>query len=326
MTINFKNVYLNDYSTVAGPYVINGPFNYDSKFQDFYDGESTFEKCEIKELTKSIKILFNKSNLTEKDIDLTIAADLLNQITISSFTLSKFNIPFIGVYNACASFCEELFLASSLVDSKKLNNIMCLTSSHNLTAERQYRNPVEYGAPKKDYQTFTVTGATASIVSSNKSKIKITSATIGNVIDKGSMDSLNMGDVMSPSAAFTLNEHLKDNNINADYYDLILTGDLGIYGKKIFKEYAKKVYNITLNNYEDAGSIIYDMKDKEVGAGGSGISCMPLVVYSYIIPKMLKGEIKKVLLIATGALLSTTSVNQKMSIPSISHAISLEAI
>ena len=326
MTINFKNVYINNTSTVAGPYVIDGPFNYDLKFNDFYDGEDTFEKCEIKELERCIKLLLKKSNKKEEDIDVLLSSDLMNQLTISNFTLSKFNIPFLGLYNACASFCEELLVASTLIDSNKFQNIIVSTSSHNLTAERQFRNPVEYGAPKKLYQTFTVTGATSSLISNKKSKIKITSATIGNVIDKGSTDVLNMGEVMAPSAAFTLNQHLKDINQSADYYDLIMTGDLGIYGKEIFKEYAKEVYDIKLDNYNDSAVIIYDLKDEEVKAGGSGISCLPLVTYSHIIPNMLEGKLKRVLLIATGALMSPTTTYQKMSIPSISHAISLEVV
>lgn len=324
MTIKFNNSYIKETSTIAGPYVKDGPFKYDSTFNDFYDGEDTFEKCEMKELEKSIELLLNKIQKKESEIDVLLSADLMNQITISNYVMSKIDIPFLGLYNACASFCEELIIASAMLDSKKYNNIIISTSSHNLTSERQYRNPVEYGCPKNKYQTFTVTGATSGYLTNEKSKIKITNATIGKVIDKGSTDALNMGEVMTPSAVDTLNVHLTDLNINPNYYDLIITGDLGVYGKKIFKDYAKKVYGYNLNNYEDSAVLIYNLNNKEVGAGGSGISCLPLVTYSYIIPNMLKGKFKKVLLIATGALMSPTTVNQKMSIPSISHAVSLE--
>lgn len=324
MTIKFNNSYVKESYTIAGPYVKDGPFKYDKVIDDFYDDEDSFEKCEIKELYNSIKELLKKSNKKEEDIDVVFSSDLMNQITISNYTMKDINIPFFGFYNACASFCEELFIASNFIDSKKFKNIIVSTSSHNLTSERQYRNPVEYGCPKNKYQTFTVTGATSGIITNEKTKIKIKAGTIGKVIDKGSTDALNMGEVMTPSAVYTLNKHLKDLNIKPDYYDLIITGDLGIYGKEIFKDYAKKVYNYDLKNYEDSAALIYDLENEEVGAGGSGISCLPLVTYSYIIPNMLKGKYKKVLLIATGALMSPTTVNQKMTIPSISHAISLE--
>lgn len=326
MTIKFKNVFVNNTATVAGPFVTDGPFKYDYEIKDFYDGEETFEKSEIKQLKRSIGILLNKEKKKEEDIDLLISSDLLNQITVSNYAASKINIPFLGVYNACASMCEEILLASNLIDSGKIKNAICTTSSSNVTSERQYRNPVEYGAPKKMYQTFTVTGATAILLSSISSKIKVESATIGRVIDKGIKDVADMGSIMAPSAADTLDTHLKDTKRSPEYYDLILTGDLGIYGKEIFKDYVKKVFGLNLENYNDSATMIYNMKDKNVYAGGSGISCLPLVVYSYVIPQMLEGKLKKVLLLATGALMSPTMINQKLSIPSIAHAISLEVI
>lgn len=329
MNIKFNNVYVENVSTVAGPFVIEGPLKdkYDKKFYDYYDGEKTFEQCEMKELNNAIKILLNKTNKNEEDIDFAIAADLMNQLTISNYTFAKLNIPFLGAYNACASMCENILLAGSMIDAKKAKNAICTTSSHNMTAERQYRNPVEYGAPKPKTTTFTVTGATAIMLTSNKTDIKVSSATIGNVIDMGVMDVFDMGSVMSPSAAYTLNKHLKSTNTTVDDYDLILTGDLGVYGKEIFKEYCNKEYGIKLgDNYDDSATIIYDFENEDIYAGGSGPSCLPLVVYSDIIPKMKERLLKKVLLIATGALMSPTTNNQKLSIPSVSHAVCLEVI
>ena len=168
MTIKFNNVYVENVSTVAGPFVIEGPLkdNFDKKFTDFYDGEKTFEKCEMKELKESIKILLDKTKYNEEDISFGISADLMNQLTISNFVYSKLNIPFLGVYNACASVCEEILIAASILENKKNKKAICTTSSHNMTSERQFRNPVEYGAPKPKTTTFTVTGA-ASETSSN---------------------------------------------------------------------------------------------------------------------------------------------------------------
>ena len=326
MNIKFNNVYVEDVSTVAGPFVINGPFKYDDIFTDFYDGEDTFEKCEIKELKKCIDILLNKTKNESKNISFCLGSDLMNQITITNYAFKDYDIPFLGVYNACASVCEEVLIASSILDKYNDKNSIITTSSHNMTAERQYRNPVEYGSPKPKTTTFTVTGSTAMLLTNKKTNIKIESATIGKVIDMGINDVYDMGSVMTPSAAYVLNEHLSKSKTKPSDYDLILTGDLGKYGKDLFKEYVKEEYDIILgDNYDDTACMIYDYND-DVYAGGSGPSCMPLVVYSDIIPKLRNKELKKVLLIATGALMSPTTINQKMSIPSVSHAICLEAV
>lgn len=326
MNIKFNNVYIKETATVAGPFVIDGSLKYDDIYEDFYDGEDTFEKCEIKELLKCIDILLDKSNMKYKNIDLAISSDLMNQITISNYVYEKLDIPFLGIYNACASMCEGILIASSILDRYKNKNAIVTTSSHNMTAERQYRNPVEYGAPKPKTTTFTVSGATALMLTNEKTNIKVESATIGKVIDMDINDTFDMGSVMTPSAAYTLNEHLKNTKTKVSDYDLILTGDLGKYGKDLFIEYVKEEYNINLeDNYDDSATRIYDYND-EVYAGGSGPSCLPLVVYSEIIPKLQSKELKKVLLIATGALMSPTTINQKMSIPSVSHAICLEAL
>ena len=133
-----------------------------------------------------------------------------------------------------------------------------------------------------------------------------------------------MGAVMAPAAAHTLNQHLKDLKRDVNYYDLIVTGDLGIYGKQILKDYAKEEFNIELSKYNDCGIMLYDLKEQEVYAGGSGPACCPLTTYSVILDRMKKGELKRVLVMSTGALHSPTLVNQKLSIPAICHAISLE--
>ena len=326
MNIKFNNVYVDDVATVAGPFVKNGPYEFDATFEDFYDEEDTFEKCEIKELIRCINILLEKTKNEIDNIDFGVSADLMNQLTISNFAYSKLNIPFLGVYNACASMCEEILIASSILDKYKNKNAICSTSSHNMTAERQYRNPVEYGAPKPKTTTFTVTGATSILLTNKKTNIKVESATIGSVVDMGITDAFDMGSVMTPSAAFVLNKHLQETNTKVEDYDLILTGDLGEYGKKLFVDYVKEEYGIILkDNYNDSACMIYDFKDN-VYAGGSGPSCLPLVVYSNVIPKMKNKEIKKVLLIATGALMSPTTLNQKMSIPNVSHAVCLKVI
>lgn len=327
MTIYYKDIYLNETSATAGPFLIDGPLKdkFDNTYTDFYNSEKTFEDCEVKALEETINILFKKSNIYNKDINLLISADLTNQLIVSNLVASKMGIPYFGIYNACASFCEGLIISSSLLYNK-VRKIVLTTSAHNLTSERQYRSPVEYGMPKPEYSTFTASGATACLISKKREGVRIESGTIGKIIDLGVKDAFDMGSAMTPAAAYTLDKHLKETKREPDYYDLILTGDLGKYGRKIFKEYCLINYGLKLDNYDDSACLIYNNKDRRVYAGGSGPSCLPIYLFSEIIPKMKDGIIKKVLILSTGALFSPTSVNQKKSIPCICHAISLEAI
>lgn len=328
MTIKFDNVYINETGTVTGPYEKNGPLQsyFDKSYNDFYFGLKTWEQAESKLIEDSIDILLNKIGRTRFDIDLHISGDLMNQLTSSNYAASKLGIPYLGVYNACATSTEGLIIGSSLVDKKIIKNCICSVSSHNNSAEKQFRYPIEYGGPKRKTTTFTTTGGASAYLSSDKRGIRIESGTIGTVIDMGIKDVYNMGAVMAPAAAQTIYEHLRDTKREIDYYDLILTGDLGIYGKKILKEYMETEYNIKLKNYDDTACMIFDLDNQPVYAGASGPACAPLVTYGYIFNKMKKKEITRVLLVATGALMSPTMVNEKMTIPSIAHAISLEVI
>lgn len=330
MTIKYNNVYLKEVSTVACRDEKEGTFGnlYDMTYDNYYAKEKTFEQAEMKMVEDSSLIVLKKSNLSFDNIDVIIGADLSNQVTINAYSSRKFNRPYIGLYNACASMCEEYIVAGSLLQNENIKNILLNVSSHNMTAERQFRNPVEYGCPKPKRSTFTVTGSASCILTKEKTNIKVSSVSIGTTTDLGVTDVYDMGSVMAPSAARVIYEHLSDTNTKIDDYDLILTGDLGVYGKEIVKEYLKEVYSIDVKEkLEDSASIIYDRKKQtKVKAGGSGPACLALVTYTHIIDKMKKGELKKVLLVATGALMSPTMNNQKLSIPSISHAVCLEVI
>ena len=328
MTFKYNNVYINETSTVVGPYEYKGPLSkyYDTHYDDLYFGEKTWEQAEIKMIIDSTDILLKKLNKTNKEIDIHIGSDLLNQIVATNYASSKIGIPLIGVYSACAASTLEMLLASNMIEANQIKNAIITASSHNNGAEKQFRNPVEYGGPKKEYTTFTTTGCASAYLSNESSNIKVESATLGTVTEMGVTDVFNMGAVMSPAAAKVIYDHLNDTGRTIDYYDLILTGDLGEVGKNILKEYLKKEYNITLKNYEDSACMIFDTDKQEVYSGGSGPSCLPLVTYSYILDRMKKGKLKKVLLVATGALMNTSMCNQHLTIPSIAHAISLEAI
>lgn len=328
MTFKYNDVYLEEVSSVAGPLEEQGPLgkNYDITYKDYYMGMNTWEQAESKMLVDSVDALLYKVNKLKQDIDVHISGDLLNQIVSTNYASLSINIPLIGVYGACSTSCLGLIVGSNMVDKGQVRNAIVSTSSHNNGAEKQFRYPVEYGNIRRKMSTYTVTGAASFLLSNKKSYIRVESATLGKVCDLGVKDANNMGAVMAPSAAKTIYEHLKSLKREVNYYDLILTGDLGIYGKKILREYMKVEYNIDLNNHDDAACMIYDIDKQPVFAGGSGPSCLPLVFNSYIYKQMLKGKIRRVLIVATGALLSTTMVNQKLSIPSISHAVSLEVL
>lgn len=328
MTFKYKNVYINDASTVVGRYEKNGPLSsyFDKSYNDFYFNKKTWEQAESFLIEDSVDLLLNKISKTRFDIDLFISGDLLNQVVASNYAASNLKIPYLGIYNACASSVEGLIIASNMIDKGQINNAICSVSSHNNAAEKQFRYPVEYGGVKPKTTTFTVTGSASAYLSSIPSGIKVESSTVGIVTDMGIKDAYNMGAVMSPACADTIYRHLKEMKRDINYYDIVLSGDLGVYGKKILKEYMQVEYGIDLKNYNDTACMIYDTERQSVYAGGSGPACAPLVTYSYIFDLMKKGKLKKVLLVATGALMSTTMVNEKMSIPAIAHAISLEVI
>ena len=330
MTLNFNNVYVNNTATVAGHLEKEGPLGkfFDKSYVDYYMDKKSLEKSEVVLQKDSIDLILKKCGLKKEDVDVLIAGDLQNQITASSYAVCEYNIPFLGVFSACATSMESVILASSLIDSNKVNNAICVTSSHNLAAEKQFRNPTDYGAPKPKTATFTSTGAASIFLSNNKSDIKVTSGTIGKVIDMNQTDPNHMGAVMAPAAADTIYRHLKNLNETPDDYDLILTGDLGLFGAKILKEYIKKEYNIKLKgNYNDCGIMLYDMKkQKEITAGGSGPVCSALVNYGYIYQLLKIKKLKKVLLVTTGALFSPTYAYQKNNLLAIAHAISLEVV
>lgn len=313
-SFKFKNIYLGESSTISG---VNEKINTKFSISDYFDGEKTSEDAEVK-MQKIVLKDISKRN----DIDVLLSADLSNQIAISNKSASFFPHSYLGLYNACASYAEGLILGSSLLSSASNMSKACVTvSSHNLAAERTFRYPIEYGSPRRVTQTFTATGAVATIVQKEPTNIKLESCTIGKVIDFGIKDTNNMGAIMAPSAADTIVSHLKDMKRTPSYYDLILTGDLGILGSELMHDILKK-NDITLKNHIDAGSqLIVDKKLTDQGA--SGPVCLPLI----LIEKILKErKYKRILIVGTGALQNQTIANQKNTLPSVSHAVSIEVI
>lgn len=330
MTIKYNNVYVKDAYTIAGMYESDGPLRkyFDKCYtDDLYFGEKSFEKAEAKLLSDNIRNILDKNKLKEEDIDLIVSGDLQNQISASNYAIRNFNIPFLGVYNACATSSESIIVASSFIEGKKIKNAIASVCSHNTSAEKQFRNPNEYGAPKHKTATFTATGSASLLLTNEKTDIKIESATIGRIIDLGQIDVNNMGAVMAGAAADTIYKHLTELKRKPDYYDLILTGDLGIYGRNILVKYLDEKYNIKLGkNYNDCGVMLYNLDTQPVFAGGSGPVCSALVNYGYVLKQMKSHKLKRVLIVPTGAIFSPTWTFQKESIPSIAHAVSLEVL
>ena len=265
MTTKYKNVYIKSTGVVVGPYENKGPLSklFDKHYDDMYFGEKTLEQAETKIMSDSIEVALNKGNLKTNNIDLFIAGDLQNQITSSTYAASKLNIPFLGIYTACATNTEGLGIGATYIESKICKNVIVSVSSHNMVSERQFRNPTEYGAPKPGTATFTATGGATCILTNKKSKVRIESATIGIPVDYEQTDPMDMGSVMAPAAASTINRHLKDMGRTALDYDLILTGDLGTFGKEILKDFMKTEYGIELKNYNDCGVMLYDLKNQK---------------------------------------------------------------
>ena len=314
----FNNVYLKDYYSIAGEKEAKGNIKYDFVLSDYYFDMDTYEKAESKMQKMVLDYLFMKDDRCQ----VVVGGDLSNQLSILSKTMENYPVSFEGVYSACSTFTESLMNLGVLIDSKKINEGIIITSSHNKVSERQFRYPIEYGAYIANRSTYTATGAAGCILTNRKEKIKVVSATIGKVINYGIKDAVNMGAVMAPAAVNTLINHLTDLNIDINYYDVILTGDLGNIGSNIFKELLKKDYNINIRNHLDAGNLLYK-KEQELGSGSSGPVTLPLVLFNRILKEK---QYKKILLLATGSLHSKTMVDQHETIPAICHAISMEVL
>lgn len=322
MTIKFTNAYIKDFYTLLGRNEYNVKLKVDEKLNDYYNGEKSVEMGETSYQIKSTKGLLKKCKLKEKDVNLIIGGDLQNQILASSFSARKFNIPFLGVYSACSTFTESLLIGSIFADKVQTNNVIINTSAHNLASEKQFRFPIEYGALRKKVNTFTATGSVSTLICNNLSNIRVESATIGKIIDLGYTDANNFGACMAPGAAEALYDHFKDTSRMPDYYDLILTGDLGVYGVEILKDYLDTKYKIKVNNIKDAGVMLFESEAGKEIAGGSGPICLPLILFS----KILTENYKKILLVGTGSMHSKVSTNLGESIPCISHIVSLEVV
>ena len=326
-TIEFRNR-----PKIIGSYSIVGPKEGQGCFGEYFDyvmkddlfDEKTYELAERKMFEQAVTGAIEKAGLTNADINLMLAGDLLNQIISSSYTARDFSIPYLGMFGACSTMAETLAIGATLINGGHFNNVVCATGSHFSTAERQFRFPLELGNQRVPTSQWTVTAAGASVLSLEGEGPEITMATFGKVVDFGIVDVNNMGAAMAPSAASVIHTHFEDTGRKPSDYDLIVTGDLGKLGAEILVDLLEDK-GIKLGiNYSDCGHSYFTRnQDTMCGASGCGVSAS--VLNSYIYKKMKKGEYKRVLFVPTGALMSTTASQQGESIPGVSHAIVIEA-
>ena len=325
-TIKFDNPpSILECASIVGPKEAQGPLSkyFDQTLEDEFWGEKTWEKAESKIIKETVNTVISKSGVPSDQIDLMIAGDLLNQCISSSFGLREANIPFLGVFGACSTFVESMCIGSICVESFA-KNVLCATSSHFCSAEKQFRFPLELGNQRTPTAQWTVTGSGAAIITQSGMGPYITHITPGKIIDMGIKDANNMGAAMAPAFCETLITHFLDTGRSPNYYDAIISGDLGHVGKEIAIDIAKaRGYNIK-PNYNDCGVLIFDKEKQDTHSGGSGCGCCGSVFSGYFFKQLKAKKLKKVLLIATGALMNSTSSQQGESIPGIAHAISIE--
>lgn len=315
-------------ATVVGPQEGEGPLGseFDIVYDDPYAGEKSWEKAERRLLEEAALLAVQKAGLAIDDVDLFIGGDLLNQIISATFASRTFGIPYLGVFGACSTSMESLALAALAVSTKHADRALAGTSSHNSTAERQYRFPTEYGSQKPPTAQNTATGAGVALIASEGKGPLVTSATIGKIVDLGVTDPLNLGAAMAPAAADTIMMHLKDRGVSPGYYDLIVTGDLASVGLPLTRELlAKGGIPMEETVFDDCGLMLYNREKQQVFAGGSGCACSAVVAYGHLLKRLEQGELKRILVVATGALLSPLTVQQKESIPCIAHAVAIES-
>lgn len=313
-------------AAVGGPFEGNGALanDFDIITEDLWLGQDSYEKAEKVMLEHACNRAIEKANLQKEDINFFFSGDLMNQIITSSFAARTLAIPYLGIFGACSSSMEGLALAAQLIESKAAKYVLTSASSHNAAAEKQFRYPTDYGVQRPPTAQWTVTGAGAAVLAESGNGPKVTSATIGRVVDMGISDPYNVGAAMAPAAVDTIEAHFRDLGIDATHYDLIATGDLAKVGHEIANALFKKhKINMPEDIFTDCGLLIYS-KDQPSFCGGSGCACSATVTYGHLLNRMRKGELKKILVVATGALMSPISFQQKESIPCVAHAVSIE--
>lgn len=314
------------WASVAGKKEAEGPLGhcFDETSRDTYFGQKTWELAEKTMQEKALRILLDKAECQRQDIDLVFSGDLLNQCIGSAFTMRNTGLPHLGLYGACSTMAESLLLAAMAVTAGAADRVVAQTSSHFASSERQYRFPLGYGGQRTPTAQWTVTGSGAALVCKTGRGPRITACTVGTVTDLGIQDANNMGAAMAPAALATIRQHLEDLKKQPEDYDLIVTGDLGQYGKELLMELARKEGLSLGGRLTDCGCLVFDNIRQDVHAGGSGCGCSAITLCGDLLDKLQKKKLKKILFCGTGALLSPTSTQQGLPIPGVCHAVAME--
>ena len=289
-------------------------------------GQKTWEEAESTLQKEAFTMAVGKAGKKPEDIRYLFSGDLLGQTIATSFGLKDFSVPLFGLYGACSTCGEALSLGAMCVAAGYADCVAAMTSSHFASAEKQFRFPLEYANQRPLSATWTVTGSAAFILGKEKSKAKITGITTGVIEDYGIKDSMNMGAAMAPAARSVIRQHFLDFQRGPADYDRIITGDLGVVGQEILISLLKEDgYDIS-SVHRDCGIEIFDGEKQGTGAGGSGCGCSAVTLSSYYLKQMEKGEMRRILFVPTGALLSTVSFNEGMTVPGIAHAVVIEFV
>ncbi|MBE5868823.1 MAG: stage V sporulation protein AD [Lachnospiraceae bacterium] len=324
-----KPVYINGSASVVGTKEGEGPLGllFDMVGEDDMFGCQSWEEAESSLQKDAVYLALQKAGKKPEDMRYIFAGDLLGQSIATSFGLMNYQIPLLGVYGACSTCGESLTLGSMAVAGGFADRVVCVTSSHFASAEKEFRFPLAYGNQRPLSASWTVTGSGAFVLGAQKeetTRARITGFTVGKIVDYGLKDSMNMGACMAPAAAATIAQNLEDFGYEPEEYDKIITGDLGSVGQKVMLDLLReKGYDIA-DRHMDCGIEIYDAESQDTHAGGSGCGCSAVTLSAYILKQLEEGNWKKVLFVPTGALLSKTSYNEGQSVPGIAHGLILE--
>lgn len=325
-TVRFAtSPYIISRASVVGTKEGEGPLKdtFDMIVSDDKMGQVSWDLAEGAFQKTAVEIALKKAGLGNKDIEYILSGDLQNQCAATHYGLRETNIPFLGLYGACSTMVESLSVGSMIICGGYAERVVCLTSSHFCSAEKQYRNPLEYGGQRTPTAQWTATASGAAILAKEGIGPRITHITTGKIVDKGITDVSNMGAAMAPAALDTITAHFKDTGRTPEDYDLILTGDLGVTGSEILCELIKKDGYDIEKKHNDCGKMLYNIESQDVHAGGSGCGCCASVLCGHILTELEKGNYKNILVAATGALMNPLTVLQGESIPTISHAIAI---
>ncbi len=316
---------------IIGAYSIGGVKESEGPLKDDFDtildddkwGEDSWEKAETKLQREAVKGAMANAGLEDNNIDYIFAGDLQNQCAGTHYAIRDMAIPFFGIYGACSTMSESMSLGAMMIDGGFADNVLCVTSSHFCSAEKQFRFPLEYGGQRTPTAQWTVTGAGSVTLSSKGNGPRITAVTTGKIVDYGITDINNMGAAMAPAAADTLLNYFEASGSSPEDYDLIVSGDLGHEGVSILSDLLAVSGVDASGKLSDCGVLIYDAEAQDVHAGGSGCGCSAVVLASYLLPKLKRGELSNILIYGTGAMMSPASLKQGLAIPAVAHLLHL---